>query len=465
MFHTRSLFVFFILIIIFFFFYNLAVYSDRLCQDQVERLEKERNSLNSQLVSLLKDSDKSILEVNSQNSELAQQNKDLLQDKEELQQEIKRLEKTIAGYLGNKDDKDDKDPEEVKKTKIEIAKPPIKKPDGTSVPDLQIPIIIFAYNRPDYLKRTLESVLGSITDRFVVYVSQDGAIDEVASVVKSFPQVHHLQKKERPPIGQKLISPSESDSYYYISAHYKFGLSKIFDEIGYEKVIILEDDMEVSPDFFGYFEAVSKILDEDETLLCASAWNDNGERQFVKDPKQLWRSNFFPGLGWMMTKALWHEIGSRWPRAYWDDWLREPPQRKGRDCIHPEISRTYTFGEHGSSQGQFFEKYLKNIYLNDHFVDWSQESLEYLTKRKWDEYFSKLVDRAKKNEVSSQEEMKKFKDSTLIMYYNDQGEFSRIANQFGLMEDTKAGIPRTAYNGVVPFRWESNLVLLAERKE
>lgn len=45
---------------------------------------------------------------------------------------------------------------------------------------------------------------------------------------------------------------------------------------------------------------------------------------------KLYRSDFFPGLGWMMTKQLWNELGPKWPEKYWDDWMREPEQRNGR---------------------------------------------------------------------------------------------------------------------------------------
>jgi alpha-1,3-mannosyl-glycoprotein beta-1,2-N-acetylglucosaminyltransferase len=37
---------------------------------------------------------------------------------------------------------------------------------------------------------------------------------------------------------------------------------------------------------------------------------------------------------------MWEEIGPKWPEAFWDDWLREPPQRRGRHCLRPEISRS-----------------------------------------------------------------------------------------------------------------------------
>ena len=95
----------------------------------------------------------------------------------------------------------------------------------------------------------------------------------------------------------------------------------------------------------------------------------------------------------------WHELGPKWPDAFWDDWLREPAQvrtcgrvvrgdvrgclpstthartqgrdippppptftpvgqRAGRSFLRPEISRTLTFGAEGVSMAQFYDKYL-----------------------------------------------------------------------------------------------------------
>eukprot|EP00951_Prasinocladus_malaysianus_P022247 scaffold185897_cov40-Prasinocladus_malaysianus.AAC.1 len=60
---------------------------------------------------------------------------------------------------------------------------------------------------------------------------------------------------------------------------------------------------------------------------------------------KLYRSDFFPGLGWMLTKDLWEELRPKWPRAYWDDWMRQSEHRKGRQSIRPEVCRTFNFGE------------------------------------------------------------------------------------------------------------------------
>lgn len=39
---------------------------------------------------------------------------------------------------------------------------------------------------------------------------------------------------------------------------------------------------------------------------------------------------------------------------FWDDWIRQPAQRRERACIRPEISRTKTFGKVGVSKYAFF---------------------------------------------------------------------------------------------------------------
>ena len=65
----------------------------------------------------------------------------------------------------------------------------------------------------------------------------------------------------------------------------------------------------------------------------------------------------------MMNRAMWEELGPKWPKAYWDDWLREPPQRRGRQFIRPEVCRTYHFATKGTSNNEF-SHFLTEIRLN-----------------------------------------------------------------------------------------------------
>ena len=39
-------------------------------------------------------------------------------------------------------------------------------------------------------------------------------------------------------------------------------------------MIILEEDLDVSTDIFWYFHQLLPLLEEDESLYCVSAWND-----------------------------------------------------------------------------------------------------------------------------------------------------------------------------------------------
>ncbi len=95
------------------------------------------------------------------------------------------------------------------------------------------------------------------------------------------------------------------------------------------QVIIVEDDLEFAPDFFEYFEATLPVLRSDPSLWCVSAWNDNGKRGIIDEtkPELLYRTDFFGGLGWMMTKELWTQVlivgyQESFSSIHWGHWYR-----------------------------------------------------------------------------------------------------------------------------------------------
>lgn len=139
--------------------------------------------------------------------------------------------------------------------------------------------------------------------------------------------------------------------------------------------------MDVARDCLAYFRAMLPLLERDPTLLAASAFNDNGGTpRLVADPLALHRSDFFPGLGWLLTASLWHELAPKWPIGFWDDWLREPAQRQGRATIRPELSRTHTFGAVGSSGGQFYAAHLAHNRISDGAANWARFDIAQLHK-------------------------------------------------------------------------------------
>lgn len=214
-----------------------------------------------------------------------------------------------------------------------------------------IPILVFACNRVS-VGKCLDNLLTYRPNvhQFPIIVSQDCDDAATRRVIKSFADVQLISQPDQSDI-QVLPKEKKFKGYYKIARHYGWALNETFRR-GYEFVVIVEDDLNVAPDFFEYFLGTHQLLRTDPTLWCVSAWNDNGKAGNIDESaaELLYRTDFFPGLGWMLTKELWSELSVKWPLAFWDDWIRHPMQRKERACIRPEVSRTRTFGKIGVSK-------------------------------------------------------------------------------------------------------------------
>ncbi|VDM99272.1 unnamed protein product [Thelazia callipaeda] len=186
------------------------------------------------------------------------------------------------------------------------------KPQKLSLPNqwtLPITILVFVCNRPKAIKNHLQKLLRyrPSVEKFPIIVSQDCDDENVKETIKKFGTDVNYIKHTSSQKARITVLPGHQRfvTYYRIARHYKLGLSYVFDKLNSSTVIITEDDLDIAPDFFEYFSATRHLLDLDETLYCVSAWNDNG-KSYLIDMKQrelLYRSDFFPGLGWMMTRS------------------------------------------------------------------------------------------------------------------------------------------------------------------
>ncbi|XP_045483317.1 alpha-1,3-mannosyl-glycoprotein 2-beta-N-acetylglucosaminyltransferase [Harmonia axyridis] len=340
-----------------------------------------------------------------------------------------------------------------------------KKGVDTNVIDVEwkIPILVFACNRISITKCLDKLILYRPNpDKFPIIVSQDCNHQETTNIIRKYEQVTLIQQPDQSDI---QVPPKEKKfkGYFKIARHYGWALNQMFFNYNYSSIIIVEDDLEVAPDFYEYFLGTYPILKKDPSLWCISAWNDNGKENLVnlKRKDLLYRTDFFPGLGWMLTKSLWLELYSKWPRAYWDDWIRDPAQRKGRACIRPEISRTRTFGKIGISNGLFYEKHLKYIKLNEDFVPFTKMNLTYLLKDNYDEDFINAVYQSAIVTYEDLREGKILSEGPVRVIYRTKEEFKRRSKMLGLMDDFKSGVPRTAYKGIVTFHYKGTMVHLA----
>lgn len=198
-----------------------------------------------------------------------------------------------------------------------------------------IPIVLLTCNRPELLRKTIDSLLKVRgIKKSNIIISQDGALAKIAEIAKqsSLTLIQNLN-------GLRLRGGASTDGASRIAKHYKYSLTSVFNKYpNANSLIIIEDDLLFSPDFYEYFQYNAPILQFDSTAFVLSAWSDNGFLDKIHDPYELRRTDYFPGLGWLLTRRLYEEeLEGKWPNSHWDHWLRAPETSKGRDIIYPQV--------------------------------------------------------------------------------------------------------------------------------
>ncbi|KAK0055771.1 alpha-1 3-mannosyl-glycoprotein 2-beta-N-acetylglucosaminyltransferase [Biomphalaria pfeifferi] len=347
--------------------------------------------------------------------------------------------------------------------RLRLANPLTYLPKGNK--DSYLPILVLACNRVS-VNIALDKLLQyrPSAEKFPIIVSQDCDHQETADVIKKYIHLHNITFIKQPDLSDIVVPAVHSKlvNYYKVSRHYKWALEQVFMVFNFSAVVIVEDDIEVAPDFYEYFSTLRPLLHNDSNLWCVSAWNDNGMNEKVSDEAALlYRTDFFPGLGWMLERDLWLELRSTWPITFWDDWMRHPDQRKGRQCLRPEISRTKTFGAKGVSNGAFYDKYLQHIKLNTEVVSFSKLDLSYLNKDVYNTSYTQKVYSLPLLSAADIASNQRPEEKAVRVEYKDKPGFVSIAKQFGIMEDFKSGVPRMGYNGIVSFVANARRVFLA----
>ncbi|XP_065826433.1 protein O-linked-mannose beta-1,2-N-acetylglucosaminyltransferase 1-like [Oscarella lobularis] len=323
-----------------------------------------------------------------------------------------------------------------------------------------VPIAIIASNRPFYLYRMLRSLFAArgAPDASMVTIFIDGFNEQPAALARLFGVrgVQHMPQSEKN--GR-------------IAQHYKASLTALFDL--YPKAdygIIIEEDLDVSVDFFAYFSATMPLLEKDASLYCISAWNDLGYDHSAMDSSLLYRVETMPGLGWMLSRRLYkNELEPQWPTPDklwdWDMWMRLPQMRKGRECIVPDVSRTYHFGETGLNMNSYFqEAYFKKHSLNVD-TDVVFRDLDHMTKDGYEEILrgllnsARLLDHTKK--PCDEDFVPETRDQVYVMFIVMNGEtdyatWMEVAKCFRLWDLDARGFHR----GLWRFFLKGNHVLV-----
>jgi GT2 family glycosyltransferase len=160
------------------------------------------------------------------------------------------------------------------------------------------PIIIFVYNRLQHLDTLLNSLQkNDLFKKSKVLVFSDGAKNEIDK--DKIDKVRELLKKRLIPQNSEII---ENNVNIGLSKNVIGGLNKIFQI--YDRAIILEDDLELSPFFLNYMNDALNLYETSENVSSISGY------MYPIESKKFSNNYFFLKLieswGWGTWKRAWN---------------------------------------------------------------------------------------------------------------------------------------------------------------
>lgn len=279
-----------------------------------------------------------------------------------------------------------------------------------------VPVIITAGTRGSYLYQSLKSFLnasGVIKDNFYVLLGtpSESVIDLLELLNIKFSYI--------PPL---LYKRNRFASFQFYKKVYQFASIKYSKK---QYVIFLEEDVEVSQDFFFYISQTLRILQKDPTLYCITGHSTTGLKRVAHDESVLLRANVQVGWGYAVPMSLIKKVLAFWPNdkkyddSLFDKYIYTITNKKKLECIMPEVSRSFHFGIGINTNFQVQE--IKNSApLVSSYKQVKFKNVNRLELSLWREDFYKKISQAIPTKISPCREnyLETLQAGSYVMYYN-----------------------------------------------
>ena len=157
------------------------------------------------------------------------------------------------------------------------------------------PILLFVYNRPLHVRRSIESLLANeLAKDSELYIFSDAAKDEMAQPnvnevrqfihsIKGFKEIHYVERTENWGLARNIID----------------GVTTLVNQYG--RVIVLEDDLIVAPYFLQFMNDALETYKYEENVCHIQACD------FTKDPilPDTFLIKWTGSWGWATWKRAW----------------------------------------------------------------------------------------------------------------------------------------------------------------
>lgn len=162
------------------------------------------------------------------------------------------------------------------------------------------PIVIFAYNRPVYLRQTLEALENNAEAKdSILYIYCDGPKPGITDAeLNDIAEVRAIAREKE---WCKVVNIIEREKNYGLSQAIINGVTEIFEK--HDRVIVLEDDLVTSPQFLNFMNTALTTYEQVDDVISVVGYNypinyesDYPETFFLKSADC---------LGWGTWKRGW----------------------------------------------------------------------------------------------------------------------------------------------------------------
>ena len=200
-----------------------------------------------------------------------------------------------------------------------------------------VPVVVTAGTRHQYLYHTLTTVLTAVG------IEPQNLLIVLGDALQSASQL--LLLLNVPHVTLPVEAGTNSKLFQFYRNVFQL-LADRYPDAAY--AIILDEDVEVSLDFFSFMSQTLPLLNSDPTLCCVNGHAAEGFLGLAHDNTRVFRGSTQVEWGYGITLDFVREALSVWEISgqntlLYDFWLYMNVQ-KGRECIYPEVSRTRHFG-------------------------------------------------------------------------------------------------------------------------
>lgn len=177
------------------------------------------------------------------------------------------------------------------------------------------PIVVFSYNRPNHLKRTLDALSSNeFAQDCTLYIYCDGAKKDADQ--EQLSKVNQNRDIAHSITGFKEVHVIERERNYGLANNIVSAVTETVNRFG--KVITLEDDVIASRGFIKFMNDALNTYESDERVMHISAYMYPHKERL---PETFFYEVPYPGGGWATWKRAWdhfsNDIDSLY--AYWSN--------------------------------------------------------------------------------------------------------------------------------------------------